>query len=713
MWTTYKFLGTGPDRPLTAYHRLTTRPRDADPVRDVTTPQADHHSIRGECHMRRRFHHSVLLLCVQATAITLVLGGCPPFTSFPGGNEEPPAKLLPFQSEKELLDYFQTQAVRRTTWRHGGGWFLSGAAEDLAAGDDASPTNETGDYSTTNLQEEGVDEGDVFKSDGQYFYIARQRELRIVQATPADELAEVGRLDLDIEVRDLYLFGSTVIVLGSDWPWSTLATELSWPPYRSASTLSVYQIDVSDPTNPTVIGELTLDGVLVSSRLTNGHLILVLTIQPELPGGPSSAAIARMTLDEVLPKARLGGGPAEVAVPWQRWLRPAAADGYCITSVVSLDAANVETIVDSVAVLANAGTIYASTAALYITDTAYTTSAAPRLHTAIHKFSFEEDGTTPYVASGNVPGRPINQFALSERAGYLRVATEVTSSAWAWAGGAELFGGDVAVSSDQAADDANDAEAAEPPYSAVYVLQAADSDLQVVGHVAGIAPNESMYAARFVDDRAFLVTFERIDPLFIVDLTDPTQPQVLGELKIPGYSEYLHPLGDSHLIGVGYAVETFEPWGFTEPSSVQLSLFDVSDWSDPQLVEQITIGGAHSYADATWNHKAFTLHTHADQTLLALPVVLTPDATSWTEWVAPEFQGVICLEVVPAAGFTELGRLAALTNDEQQMEWGGWVDWRRAAFIGDTIYAISPNGVQAAPLTDFGATHAVELADAE
>ena len=216
--------------------------------------------------MNRGFRCSLTLLCIQTATITLLLGGCPPFSNPADPSDEPAAKLLPFQSEKELLDYFHAQAIRRTTWRQGGGWLLPGVAEDLAAGDGASPTNETADYSTTNLQEEGVDEGDVFKSDGQYFYIARQRQLRIVRATPAGELAEVGRLDLDTEIRDLYLFDSTVIALGTDWSWSALATELIWPPYRSVSTLSVYQINISDPTNPTVIAELSLDGVLVSDR---------------------------------------------------------------------------------------------------------------------------------------------------------------------------------------------------------------------------------------------------------------------------------------------------------------------------------------------------------------------------------------------------------------------------------------------------------------
>ena len=653
--------------------------------------------------------------CLIAGLTLVLIAGCPPIWP-PGGSDTADAKLAPFASADELLDYFRQQARTRTQTRWSNGWLgFGGLGAPMAAegglADDGSPgTSTSGDsrdgsqsYSTTNVQETGVDESDVVKSDGTYFYVAREMTLRVVRARPTDELAEAARLDLDVRVREMYLYGSTLLLLAQRYEqgndgWEQPAIEI-WPPYYVGSNLSVIEVDISDPTAPAITRQVDLDGVLVDSRLTNDRLLLVLAIAPELPEDPTILDINSMPLDDFMPKARAGETERNM-VRWQECLHPEAPDGYFLTAVLTLDAGDIESILHSVAVVAGAGTIYASTEALYVTDTEYSPEDDYREMTAIHKFAFDDDGAADYVASGSVPGRLLNQFSLGEHEDYLRVATHVTNPAFfGW--GTEAIAVDVA-------DVAQDIE---PPseYNAVYVLGQNGAELETTGAVENIAPNEQLHSARFMGTRGFVVTFHRIDPLFTLDLSDPTNPEVKGELEIPGYSDYLHPLGENHLIGVGRTVVTMSSWGGEEPGAAQLSLFDVSDLSNPTLVQQIELGGMHSWSFVTQTHKAFTLVP--EQGLLAIPMRLTDVGTTYSEYDLDPFYGVVCFDVDTETGFTERGRLAAVNGSDDGYEtwYPDRYPWFRAAFIGDTLYALSADGVAAANVNDLADTTTLEL----
>ncbi|MFQ5807519.1 MAG: beta-propeller domain-containing protein [Phycisphaerae bacterium] len=645
-----------------------------------------------------------------AGMLPLALAGCPWETS--GGTipEGDPA-LVPFESRAALLEYFKEQASQSVQQRNAPFPFFgfgilglpmaaappeSGDLADAGAADgDAS---ETTPFTTTNIQEVGVDESDVVKSDGTYFYIARGESLRVVRAAPASELAEVGRLDLDVHVSEMYLYGSKLILLaqryeayGGGWGRPEIAI---WPPYFVGSDLIVVELDVSDPAAPTVARQIELDGSLVDSRLTNGRLILVLTIAPELPANPTPLAIGRMTLDDVMPKVRARETERDM-VPWENCLYPESPDGYFLTAVVTLDADDVEQIVHSVAVMANAGTIYASREALYTSDAEYDPDNNYREMTAIHKFAFDENGAAQYVASGSVPGRLLNQFSLGEYEGHLRVATHVTNLRFF----GFFAGPDVAVSSAQ--DIAPPAE-----FNAIYVLGEAGGELEVTGWIENIAPGETLHSARFLGDHGFLVTFRKVDPLFVLDLRDPTDPQVVGELKVPGFSDYLHPLDDTHLIGVGKATLPTDE-GFDWFQGVQISLFDVSDWSNPTAVQQITLGGRGSESEVDYTHKAFTFLPQ--ENLLAIPMTLTTESGIPWDYGEPIFGGVVAFRVDKTSGFTELGRLEDVSWRNGDYYYGYYDGWRRAAFIGDVLYAITPDGVRTAPISDFADTTALEL----
>ncbi len=639
-------------------------------------------------------------------------GGCFPAEGPADGQT---SRLIPFESEQQLLRYFKDQAKLRSgggddlvrLFGFGGLPVAEGAGGEAPAVDGDSATG-GGSFSGTNLQEAGVDESDVFKTDGQFFYIARNQSLRIARATPLAELEEVGRLDVEDYISEMYLNGDEVILLAQRYEnivGPGIPVIDIWPPYYVGSFLVLYRVDVSDRTSPTVLERVELDGSLTSSRVTGGRLIVVLSIAPKLPADPTPLAIEFMTLDEVMPKLRSAQGGGDMVV-WSDWLRPEVPDGYFMTAVVTFDVGELDSALSSVAVMANAGTVYSSTEALYITDASYDPADNYREITTIHKFEFEENGAAQYVATGTVSGRPLNQFSLGEHEGLLRIATHISQTGVVFGepvvvgGGGVVADGGGAEPSDagKPKSSAADEILPPPPYNAVFVLAQDAADLKTIGAVEGIAPNERLYAARFLGERGFLVTFQQIDPLFALDLSDPTNPIIAGELELPGYSDYLHPFGENMLIGVGRSVEQTQCGGVI-PDALQLSLFDVSDLASPTLVEQIAVGGQGSYSDVSYTHKAFALLE--EEGLLALPVVIMPESNP-SGSLSPFF-GALCFHV-DATGFTEIGNVEAVTDG-----FGFYGAWNRAAMIDGAVYSLTPGGVRAAPVGDMTQSYTLKL----
>lgn len=646
-----------------------------------------------------------LVLC--SPLLVLLIAGCPPR---PGSQTPEATELQRFESQAAFEQFFKDQAIKSITPASRGGLFggfplVPAAADDGATNDaaEAGSGEQDADYSTTNIQEIGVDESDVIKSDGMYFYMARGETVRIVKADPVEELEEVAQITVGTQVDSMYLYNDTLIIVGQLYeaagaePGAPGMEIFIWPPYQVSSSVVVSQFDIREPSQPVKMKDVELDGALVTSRLTGGQLIVVLTYLPELPAGATRAAIESMTIDEIVPQIQ--GASTTTLVSWDSYYRPSPGDGYASTVVATLDADDVANVFGSTAVLAQAGTIYASTEALYTTNTDYDANDDYRETTIIHKFAFQEQAAAKYVGSGKIPGRLLNQFSLGEQDGYLRVATHVDNFEFFGFGGVGFDDVAVSVASSPVAQE-RDAG----PYNALYVLEEDNDALEVVGSIEGIAPGEDLYSARFVGDHAFLVTFRRIDPLFVVDLSEPNDPTMRGELKIPGYSDYLHPVGDDLLIGVGRAVDEQTNW----TGGVQLSLFDVSDWDNPTAIEQIEIGGGWSWTEVASTHKAFTFVPSTG--LLAIPVQITPEVYYWEGPTPDIFDGVICYRV-SANGFDELGRLECVNSGEPEyVDWGGWWGgYRRAALIGETVYALSEDGVRAAPVDDFEPETSLEL----
>jgi len=619
----------------------------------------------------------------------LVMGGCAELFGT-GASGDRSAALRKFQSEGELLAFIREQRSSSAT-RTGAGWGLF-AMDVIAAAPEGTGANGAGaGYSGTNIQEAGVDESDRVLTDGSYLYVMCDGSVRIVRATAGAELAEAGSIPIDSANNEAYLVGRTLIVLGTPaesevvpMDGSPRAELMIWPPYYPRSKVIVTSIDVTTPAAPRVLGRMELEGALATSRVIDDRLHLVLTYVPPSSAEGSAAQSAAGTAGGVLPKASAGGayGPA---VQWSDVYRPGDPAGYYMTAIVTLDTANIEKIVGSVAVVENAATIYASRQALYLGSARWNETSG-QATTVIHKFSFNGDGAARYVGTGEVPGTLLNQFSLGEHEGHLRLATHVPPALARSTGVFDLLGLGV-VSSDAT----TSVDVAEPS-NAVYVLAGADARLDIIGRVEGLAPGERLYSARFLGPRGFLVTFRQVDPLFALDLSNPAAPRVVGELKIPGYSDYLHPLGENLLLGVGRSVAT-NSWGGVTPSAVQVSLFDVSNLADPKVIVQKEFGGYGSWCEVSETHKAFAIHP--DGRTVAMPMTLTATGAGSSPTVpsAPQFDGIVVLDVSAAGGIQTLGSLATV-RAEGATPWD-WT-WRRTRFIGSAVYGVSEAGVRAA-----------------
>jgi uncharacterized secreted protein with C-terminal beta-propeller domain len=347
-------------------------------------------------------------------------------------------------------------------------------------------------------------------------------------------------------------------------------------------------------------------------------------------------------------------------------------------------------------VVSNWATVYASQDRLYLAEAAWDwwwswTEVEPGEvfvpATNIHAFDVTEAGRSTYVGSGRIDGIVLNQFALDEQDGLLRVAATTTPfRAWDPATGGGID------------------QPPPSPESHVYVLEEQDRELATVGHLGGIAPNEQIFAARFLPDEAFLVTFEQIDPLFTIDLSDPREPKLIGELEVPGFSTYLHPIADDRILAIGVGGdENGANW------NTQISLFDVTDRASPALVdaEELTADG-QGWSEALYEHKAFQYFE--PKKLLAVPIssytfIGNPETGEQLAW-SSELE---LLSVDAEAGIERRGTIDHSRFFDTESGWYGSPDVRRSIFMGDFIYALSARALTVHRLDDMSEVAAEEL----
>lgn len=626
-------------------------------------------------------------------ALALLLAACAP-TATPEGAQQDvtstvesvipaPNALASFDGCEAFLDYVIGHALEVVgPYGLDGGSFWPVAermeTDDLAGGE-AAPDS----FSTTNVQVEGVDEPDIVKSDGDRIVVVAQGSLIVVDVS-GDEPIEVGRLGLNgIPVEGMFLSGDNVLLFGSTWgagPIPLSDAGVDFAPMPGSSKLVVTEVELSG--GPHVARTLTVDGAYASARQVGESVRIVLSSGPlgfewSYPSGSGLRAertaleenreiIRNSTPENWIPYYVIADADGDVTdegmlFDCDRARHPKEFSGLDMLTVLTLgdDDSGFE-VRDATGVLATGGTVYATADSLYVATQDWRTlrwvggdeSSEPEgPKTEIHKFDISGRDSSDYVASGVVDGFLLNQFAMDEFEGMLRVASTTSPAGWGWG---------------------------EDSVSQVTVLRQIGESLVEVGGVGGLGETERIYAVRFIGEVGYVVTFRQTDPLYTIDLSDPRSPDVVGELKIPGYSAYLHPLGDGRLLGVGRDADDS---GVV--AGMQLSLFDVSDLADPIRLDTATLSDGTS-SEAEYNHHAFLLWRGK--------VVLPVQEWRWDEKSESGFVGAIVVDV--EGGLGEVGRIAHPGGDGSGK---GGPDWQaqiiRSVAVGDALYTISSKGV--------------------
>jgi uncharacterized secreted protein with C-terminal beta-propeller domain len=518
------------------------------------------------------------------------------------------------------------------------------------------------DDSQTNVQEAGIDEPDIVKSNGATLFAIANGRLYAVDATgPVPTVLGSLRLSPgrgehpDAYGEQLLLAGDRALVISNAYadspPWErTILTE----------------VDVSDPVAMRPIRTMRVDGSFITARLAAQTARVVVSAAPGLPLIPEATGMQALqrgqgaTRPGWMPKAvtrdrETGTVDRRRLVPCNDVGRPRRFAGVGLLTVLTIDLARGLPAIDTDAVMTSGETVYASPDALYVATQRWLGAdmAAERVSevsTLIHKFDTSSPRATDYRASGRVPGFMLSQWSMSERDGLLRVAS-TTSPPW------------------NGTDPAGESE------SYVTVLGEAGNALREVGRLGGLGRGERIYAVRFFDDIGFVVTFRQIDPLYAIDLSDPARPHKLGELKIPGYSAYLHPVSDDLLLGIG---QDADRKGVTR--GVTASLFDVTSLSDPIRVDRWRAGrGTHT--EVEYDHHSF-LHWPPAK-LAVLPV------EAWG-YDAPRFVGAVGLRVEIGEDGTPVG-IGELGRVSHGRSWDAAI--RRAVVVDGRLLAISARAV--------------------
>jgi len=587
-------------------------------------------------------------------------------------NDNNPSSLLKrFSSYDELREYVRGPRQGGVYYDQGlGDLGISPAMSDsglefssyqlgpgLISGGSTEPSSPRSDYSGTNIQVEGVDEADIVKTDGTYLYAVTGNELAILKAYPAGDAKVISRIHSDNNPIEIFVNGNKLVVFEEPRYEDYYGNYGYYLGYRSPDpvvTIRVY--DISLRSNPVQTQTVTTGGYYLDSRLIDDYVYVIV-----------NKYIQHVYDDITLPWIEKNGARKNIRATEIGYFDvPASYYTYSIVLSVNI---KINSLGYEVCLTDSAQNVYASTENIYLTSTDYSYSSPDvpgmwggdtEIKTWIHKIAINS-GQIQYVYTANVPGRTLNQFSMDEYDGYLRIATED------WDDGTN-----------------------------VYVL---DEALELTGKLEKIAPGETMHSARFMGDRGYLVTFKKIDPFFVIDLTYPQEPKILGELKIPGYSDYLHPYDEDHIIGIGK--NTVDMGSFAWFQGVKMSLFDVTDVENPKEVSNYSIGDRGTNSIALNDHKAFLFSRSKD--LLIIPILLAEiDESRYGGYVPPSaygeyvYQGAYVFSLTLDEGFELKGRITHVTDDEDLKDY--WYDAesyvKRSLYIENNIYTVSEKTVK-------------------
>jgi uncharacterized secreted protein with C-terminal beta-propeller domain len=575
-----------------------------------------------------------------------------------------------FASYEELQDFINTNA--QDTKFHWRDVFFTPAPE---SGEGTSLAPADSGYSTTNIQVAGVDEADIVKTDGVYIYLVSGNRTIIVKAYPPQQAQVLSEIELEGTVIGMFINGDRLVLFEEETPYYPYYDYYDMPavreydimPYISPGT-SIKVYDVSDRENPRLQRELSADGQYVSSRMIGDYVYMVIN-EPvyEEDDGVN------------LPRIYSGGNETEIPAT-DIYYSDVSDYYYMYTTIMAINTQNnaqeptYETIL-----LGASSNLYVSLNNIYLTFPVWGSEVGDSQKTSIHRIHIEGD-EIEFVASGEVPGMVLNQFSMDEYEDYFRVATTT-------------YG--------------------QTTENNVYIL---NMSLNITGSLENLAPGETIYSARFMRERGYLVTFKQVDPLFVIDLKNPYDPEVLGYLKVTGYSDYLHPYDENHIIGIGK--ETTDAGEFAWYQGVKISLFDVTDVSNPREIDKEIIGHRGTDSPVLWDHKAFLFDK--SRNLLVIPVLEAKvDVTKYSEaelvWAygQPVWQGAYVFHISPDVGLNLTGRITHIENIAELEQDYHYLyssfSVTRSLYIDDVLYTISEAKIKMNNLENLDYINEVEL----
>ena len=656
-------------------------------------------------------------------------------------------------SQEELKDILETSSLLEgniyvNEWSSRGMVVAEGAmmADGLALMEvptAAVAKDESGgsDYSTTNVQVANVDEPDYLKNDSKYVYIVSQNTLSIIDAYPAESAELILKIALDIEsqyIQNMFLNDDRLVIFYNGQSDDEIIPQYDFVPRRSYSPVThALIVDVSDKENPSIVKDYSIDGHFRDARMIGDYAYFVTNTNvnyqyPRLPiimedsvrimtpdafyfdnveqfSNFSTLTAIDIFGDTINSESFLMGYSGTFYVSENNFYltyQQNAPFGFYENSsqdrffdvIVPLLPNDIQ---EQIKTIQNDSSINSTTQWMKISELMQESynqmdkNSKEKLFddirealneydakiqeetrkTIIHKISIDED-KIEYVAKGSVPGRLLNQFSMDENGDRFRVATTIE----------HYIQHEGTIRS-----------------NAVYVL---DEELNIVGELEDIAPDESIFSSRFMGDRLYLVTFQQIDPFFVIDLSKDT-PKILGELKIPGFSNYLHPFDEDHVIGVGRDTKV-DSNDRVQQLGVKIALFNVADVNNPKVLDDFVIGDRSSHSEALHNHKAFFF----DKTRNVLSIPISGDSDGLehisTKMFAPEYNrwsGFYVFDIDTTNGFSIKG---TITHSDSDSRYYGMGD-ARTFYIDDVLYTASQGYLKMNSFDDLNEINSIKL----
>lgn len=682
--------------------------------------------------------------CVQQDIKTMDKGNVT-IPAIPESTQE----LKKFSSAYELRQYLK--ASTQSTGAFGILGMLGPAAESAmvpaaapkgGAQNVQAPTTAV-DYSTTNIQVEGVDEADFVKNDGKYIYVLAQNKLVILDAFPASDAKILSSTLIEGIPKDIFVNGDRLMIFAEDSDTVYGIPEYDYMP-RPRSTIKTAALvyDISNRKNPEEVANYSINGNYFQSRMIGDNVYFI-------------AKDAVYYYNDFVDMPAIKKGSVRIMAP-DVYYFDNPEQNYVFHTIASINIKKTDNINAKTFMMGYSDNLYVSENNIYITyrknmpvryyevqredmfyevvlpllpaearekisqiknsnldphekwdkissiiedtfnrmtekekqkyqddvqkavDEYELKLAQEREKTVIQKIGIDK-GSIEYRTKGEVPGSLLNQFSMDESGDYFRVAT--TSQFWTRDGSVQ--------------------------YNNVYVM---DNDLKIAGKLEKIAQDERIYSTRFIGNRLYMVTFQRMDPLFVIDLSDPNEPKVLGQLKIPGFSDYLHPYDENHIIGVGKETAENE-WGGVSIKGVKVSLFDVSDVNKPKQIDTYEIGKAGTDSEALRDHKAFLFDK--TKNLLVIPVREVTGKEQYDSrygyYMQKVWQGAYVFDIT-LDGFKLKGKISHFDDfEEQYYYWGSPGAVRRSLYMDNVLYTISARKVMMNDLLNISEINSIDL----